>query len=144
MNWGTKVLIANNIFDEIDNTGILCQAANPIEELRITANEFRKVCNGRAITVEKLGTSRPSNVSIVNNWCEECLQGIETDGVAGVLRISGNQIRKTASDNNPGIYVLDAGSADTLVDNNIIRGYTGTSIDSAALKLNNVINGVLQ
>src|SRR5262249_21780916 len=129
MNWGTKVLIANNIFDDIDNTGIFCQAAYSIDDLRIVDNMFRSVHNGRAVTVEKLGSSRPSNVSIMNNWCEECSQGIETDGVAGVLRISGNQIRKTTSDNNPGIYVLDAGNSDTLVNHNIIRGYTGTSID---------------
>jgi hypothetical protein len=144
MNWGTKVLIANNIFDGIDNTGIVCQAAHAIEELRIMSNEFRNVRNGRAVTIEQLGTGRPSNVSIMNNWCEECSQGIATDGVVGALRISGNQIHKTTSDNNPGINVLDAGNADTLVDHNIIRGYIGTSIDPVAVKLNNLINGILQ
>jgi nitrous oxidase accessory protein NosD len=144
MNWGTQVLITNNIFDDINNTGIVCRAAHSIEDLRIIANQFRNVHNGRAVTVEKLGTGRPSNVSIMNNWCEECYQGIATDGVVGVLRISSNQIRKTTSDTNPGIYVLDASGSDTLVDHNIIRGYTGTSIDPTALKLNNLINGILQ
>jgi hypothetical protein len=144
MNWGTKVLIANNLFDNIDDTGVFCAAAHPVDQIRIINNQFTDIRNSRAITVEKFNGQRPSNVSIMNNWCEECSQGIVTDGVAGVLRISRNQLRRSVNEGKSGIKVLDSDSADTLVDYNIVRGYADLEIVLPAVQSSNLINGVFK
>lgn len=80
------------------------------------------------------GTLAPVNVAIVNNRLWDNVEGLTTDGLKGTVVVRDNVIVSTAGGNgNYGLAVFNAaGSAVTVVKDNVTRGYTPHTVDAAA------------